>query len=85
MKNWLVFYTVEHSDATEQADEQLAAFPSTWCLMIWLVRFLRKCVYIRIIREPIEFKTTAQQQADPCEFCLRWEECNGVDIEFCSK
>lgn len=21
--------------------------------------------------------------ADPCEACVRWPECNGVDAEFC--
>lgn len=24
-----------------------------------------------------------KKQVSPCEYCLRWEECNGVDAEFC--
>lgn len=23
------------------------------------------------------------QQAEPCETCLRWDECLGVDADFC--
>ena len=24
-----------------------------------------------------------QEETHPCEYCLRWSECNGVDVEFC--
>lgn len=28
-------------------------------------------------------KGNDKPQEHPCEYCLRWEECNGVDADIC--
>lgn len=28
-------------------------------------------------------KEEMKEETHPCEYCLRWSECNGVDAEFC--
>lgn len=28
-------------------------------------------------------KQEMKEETLPCESCLRWEECNGVDVDFC--
>lgn len=51
-----------------------------------IFRILRHCGKIRNISirriEPAEF---APECESPCETCLRWDECNGVDIHSCTE
>lgn len=80
MREYLVFYISDQSE--DGLDEGLAVFKSSWRLLFWLVRNLRRCSYIRIARPaPTNQPPTPE---NPCDTCLRWDECNGVDIDFCT-
>lgn len=80
MKEWLVFYILEQSE--DYLGDGLVSFRSSWRLLFWLVRNLRRCAYIRIARPATTNQPLSSQS--PCDTCLRWEECNGVDIDFCA-
>ena len=75
MAERMVIYTMT------DGQEGMAVFPSFWKLLIWFVRRARRCAYmtVRLISQVEEEKA----ESDPCEHCLRWEECNGVDRENC--
>lgn len=61
-------------------EESLIVLPSFWKLLIWFIRTGRKCSHIVIFVEPDPGQPASE---DPCNTCLRWDECNGVDREDC--
>lgn len=76
MKEWMVITTML------DGEEFFAVFNSFWRLLFWLLRRGRKCSSIRIrLILPADYEPAKES---PCETCLRWEECNGVDIDNCS-
>ena len=80
MREYLVFYISDQSE--DGLDDALLMFKSSWRLLFWLVRNLRRCAYIRIARPATTNQPSISQSL--CDTCLRWEECNGVDIDFCA-
>ena len=75
MTERMVVYTMT------DGQEGMAVFSSFWRLLIWFVKRARRCAYmtVRLIL-PAEYE---EVEDDPCEYCLRWEECNGVDRDYC--
>lgn len=62
------------------ADEARVVRIEGWLRFIfWLILHSRKCTLLTVYH-------CGQLPADeeiPCDTCLRWEECNGVDVDNC--
>lgn len=76
MKEWMVLCTMT------DGEEGFVVFNSFWRLILWFLRWSWRCscITIRLIL-PAEYEEVKE---DPCETCLRWEECNGVDRDICT-
>ena len=75
MREYLIRYV------TEDGIEGLVSMPSFWKLLFWMIRKAWKCrlIVISLYIPPAQ----SSEEEDPCEFCVRWDECNGVDREVC--
>lgn len=77
MAERMVVYTMT------DGQEGMTVFSSFLRLLIWFIKRARRCAYISVRRiPPVDHEEVKE---DPCETCLRWEECNGVDWGNCSK
>lgn len=61
--------------------------PSWWKMIWWLLRKSWHCSFLSVFYyDPaIHGLDKYLEESDPCDSCLRWPECNGVDIENCPK
>ena len=50
------------------------------CLLLWLILFAGVGI---IGRKRSGEQLQNEPEADPCDICLRWSECHGVDAETC--
>lgn len=83
MKEWYVYWTVRKGEEWWNLESHLVVLPSFWKVVWWFLRTARRCSFISIRTVlPADYDSVGE---DPCESCLRWEECNGVDLEECMK
>lgn len=73
MKEYDVFYT------TADGEEFFLVKPSFWKVLLWFLCTARRCIRIVITVSG----TVAAIPENPCDTCLRWDECNGVDRGKC--
>ena len=83
MKEWYVYWTVRKGEEWWNVESHLVVLPSFWKVAWWFLRKARRCSFISIRTVlPADYEPVDE---DPCEACLRWEECNGVEQENCMK
>lgn len=52
--------------------------------MIYLIVFLT-VFFVYLTARLHAGQTWQEPETDPCETCLRWGECHGVDVDFCPR
>lgn len=83
MKEWHVYWTIRKGEEWWDLESHLIILPSFWKVVWWFLRTARRCSFISIRTVlPADYESA---RYSPCESCLRWDECNGVDIENCMK
>ena len=53
-----------------------------WLITIAIAGLLYLFALIHLKKENQQEKTKYEKE-QPCDYCIRWSECNGVDKEYC--
>lgn len=81
MKEWHVYWTIRKGEEWWDLESHLIILPSFWKVVWWFLRTARRCEFISIrVESPADYERIGK---DPCETCLRWDECGGVDRGDC--
>ena len=73
MKEYDILYT------TADGEEFFIVKHSFWKALLWFLCTVRRCIRIVITVSGM----AAATPEDPCDTCLRWDECNGVERGQC--
>lgn len=53
-------------------------------ILVWLGSIALAAILYRIaIKLTYQQEQDAAESVDPCESCIRWSECNGIDKDNC--
>ena len=78
MREFIILY------AFGAEEENLIILPSWWKLLWFILSKSWRCTYLSIHAVvPAEYVPVEEEW--PCDSCLRWEECNGVDRDNCPR
>lgn len=81
MKEWYVYWTTRKCEQDWIIESHFIVLTSFWKVVWWFLRTAHRCEYISI---RLEFPAACEgDRKDPCETCLRWDECGGVDRGDC--
>ena len=77
MKEFWIWYDTKNG-------EHVFVLLTGWHRLVWWLfchswRCIRFCIQLNSYPEDF----LQEEEESPCETCLRWEECNGVDKDNC--